>query len=66
MTCLLFSHARVFHASLGKTHRAKSDVYDAFVLNGLVLSLLSLKRPFCPVCGFFVLCCVIFVLRIKG
>ena len=37
----------------GKKHRAKIWPCCPFVLNGLVLSLLSLKSPFCPVlCPF--------------
>ena len=37
----------------GKKQRAKICPFCSFVLNGLVLSLLSLKSPFCPVlCPF--------------
>ena len=53
MTCILFSHARVFHARLhtrsGTNRELKRCPFCPFVLNGLVLSLLSLKSPFCPV-----------------
>ena len=57
LTCILFSHARVFHASLqacsGKNTEPKRCPFCPFVLNDLVLSLLSLKCPFCPVlCPF--------------
>ena len=57
MTCILFSHARVFHtrlhARLGKNTEPKTCPFYPFVLNDLVLSLLPLKCPFCPVlCPF--------------
>ena len=44
----LFSYARL-HARLGKHTGPKRCPFCPFVLNGLVLSLLSLKSPFCPV-----------------
>ena len=66
MTCFLSSYARVDSTrdstrAQGRNTEPKSGVYDAFVLNGLVLSLLSLKRPFCPVLWPFcpVLCPVL-------
>ena len=53
MTCFLSNHARVsharFHARPGKNTEPKRCPFCPFVLNGLVLSLLSFKRPFCPV-----------------
>ena len=53
----LFSYARL-HARLGKHTGPKRCPFCPFVLNGLVLSLLSLKSPFCPVLWLFcpVLC----------
>ncbi len=45
-------HAR-FHARPGKNTELKRCPFCPFVLNGLVLSLLTLKSPFCPVlCPF--------------
>ena len=57
MTCFRFNNARVFHARFhahpGKNTESKRCPLCPFVLNGLVLSLLSLKSPFCPVlCPF--------------
>ena len=53
MTCILFSHARMFHARfyapVGKNTESKRCPFCPFVLNGLVLSLLTLKSPFCHV-----------------
>ena len=48
MTCFRFSNAR-FHARPGKNTEPKRCPFCPFVLNGLVLSLLSLKSPFYPV-----------------
>ena len=54
MTCFLSSQACVLHARLhGKNRGRKRCPLCPFVLNDLVLSLLSLKCPFCPVlCPF--------------
>ena len=53
LTCILFSHARVFHASLqacsGKNTEPKRCPFRPFVLNDLALTFLSLKWRFCPV-----------------
>ena len=47
-----------FHARPGKNTELTRRPFSPFVLNGLVLSLLSLKSPFCPVLWLFcpVLC----------
>ena len=53
MTCFLSSQAHVFHARLhansGKNTQRKRCSFCPLVLNDLVLSLLSLKCPLCPV-----------------
>ena len=50
-------HAR-FHARSGKNTGRKCGPLGPFVLNDLVLSLLSLKSPFCPVlCPFCPVLC---------
>ena len=53
ITCILFSHARVFHARLharsGKNTEPKRCPFRPFVLNDLALTFLSLKWRFCPV-----------------